>query len=127
MFFTGSYDPGEPHVEAVRLAQSRLVPARMGYGTGVSYINVNRNIIDPKTRRWWEGPNYDGPSDKTLWPYNTRRSPRPFNVALSFAMSGGWNQQVDQGLSSLIKVKSSGRILIYSAIRPQAQSIKIKQ
>ena len=38
----------------------------MGYGTGVSYINVNRNIIDPKTRRWWEGPNYDGPSDKTV-------------------------------------------------------------
>jgi hypothetical protein len=32
----------------------------------VSYINVNRNIIDPKTRRWWEGPNYDGPSDKTV-------------------------------------------------------------
>ncbi len=50
---------------------------------------------------------YRCPSDKTLWPYNTRRSPRPFNVALSFAMSGGWNQQVDQGLNSLIKVKSS--------------------
>jgi neutral ceramidase len=53
-------------VEAVRLAQERLAPARVGYGTGVSYINVNRNIIDPKTRRWWEGPNYDGPSDKTV-------------------------------------------------------------
>jgi hypothetical protein len=38
----------------------------MGYGTGVSYINVNRQIIDPKTRRWWEGPNYEGPSDKTV-------------------------------------------------------------
>jgi neutral ceramidase len=53
-------------VEAVRLAKERLAPARVGYGTGVSYINVNRNIIDPKTRRWWEGPNYDGPSDKTV-------------------------------------------------------------
>jgi hypothetical protein len=40
-------------VEAVRLAQQRLMPARMGYGTGVSYINVNRQIIDPKTNRWW--------------------------------------------------------------------------
>ncbi len=53
-------------VESVRLAKQRLAPARVGYGTGVSYINVNRNIIDPKTRRWWEGPNYDGPSDKTV-------------------------------------------------------------
>ncbi|HUF72679.1 MAG TPA: neutral/alkaline non-lysosomal ceramidase N-terminal domain-containing protein [Gammaproteobacteria bacterium] len=53
-------------VESVRLARQRLVPARVGFGTGVSYINVNRNIIDPETRRWWEGPNYDGPSDKTV-------------------------------------------------------------
>ena len=53
-------------VESVRLAKQKAVPARVGYGTGVSYINVNRNIIDPKTRRWWEGPNYDGPSDKTV-------------------------------------------------------------
>lgn len=53
-------------VESVRLAQQRLTPARMGYGTGVSYINVNRQIIDPKTSRWWEGPNYEGPSDKTV-------------------------------------------------------------
>jgi hypothetical protein len=53
-------------VESVRLAKQRLAPARIGYGNGVSYINVNRNIIDPKTRRWWEGPNYEGPSDKTV-------------------------------------------------------------
>jgi hypothetical protein len=52
--------------EAARLAQQNLAPARIGYGTGVSYINVNRNIIDPKTRRWWEGANYDGVSDKTV-------------------------------------------------------------
>jgi neutral ceramidase len=53
-------------VESVRQAKQRLVPARMGYGTGVSYINVNRNIVDRRTNRWWEGPNYDGPSDKTV-------------------------------------------------------------
>jgi len=53
-------------VESVRLARQKLAPARVGYGTGVSYINVNRNIIDPTTHRWWEGPNYDGPSDKTV-------------------------------------------------------------
>ena len=52
--------------ESVRLARQRLAPARLGYGSGVSYINVNRQIVDPKTNRWWEGPNYEGPSDKTV-------------------------------------------------------------
>ena len=53
-------------VNSVKQAKEKLQPAKIGYGEGVSYINVNRNIIDPKTRRWWEGPNYDGPSDKTV-------------------------------------------------------------
>ncbi len=50
----------------VKAAKDKLQPARIGYGTGVSYINVNRNIIDRKTNKWWEGANYDGPSDKTV-------------------------------------------------------------
>jgi len=62
--------PGDGYVdsivESVVQARARSVPAQIGYGVGVSYINVNRNIIDPETRRWWEGPNYDGPSDKTV-------------------------------------------------------------
>lgn len=62
--------PGDGYVddivESVIQARARMMPARIGYGEGVSYINVNRNIIDPETRRWWEGPNYDGPSDKTV-------------------------------------------------------------
>jgi neutral ceramidase len=52
--------------QSVKDAAAALQPAQMAYGTGVSYINVNRNIIDPETHRWWEGPNYDGPSDKTV-------------------------------------------------------------
>lgn len=52
--------------EAIRKAAAGMEPARMAYGSGVSYINVNRNIIDPETHRWWEGPNYEGPSDKTV-------------------------------------------------------------
>jgi hypothetical protein len=59
-------DYAQKIVESVRLAKQRLAPARLGYGTGVSYININRQIVDPKTGRWWEGPNYDGPSDKTV-------------------------------------------------------------
>lgn len=52
--------------DAVRQAAARLQPARMAFGTGQSWINVNRNIIDPESRRWWEGPNYEGASDKTV-------------------------------------------------------------
>jgi hypothetical protein len=61
--FAGSADQ---ILDAVRAAKENLRPARIGYGTGVSYINVNRNIIDRGTRKWWEGPNYEGPSDKTV-------------------------------------------------------------
>ncbi len=50
----------------IKAARDKLQPARIGYGTGVSYINVQRDIIDPKTHKWWEGANYDGPSDKTV-------------------------------------------------------------
>jgi hypothetical protein len=53
-------------VMSVKQAKEKLQPAKIGYGEGVSFINVNRNVIDPKTRRWWEGPNYEGPSDKTV-------------------------------------------------------------
>ena len=51
---------------AIKTAKDKLQPARIGYGTGVSYINVQRNIIDRKTNKWWEGASYDGPSDKTV-------------------------------------------------------------
>jgi neutral ceramidase len=67
---SGLMKPGRDYEEkifkSVKLAKEKLQPARIGYGAGVSYLNVNRNIIDPKTHRWWEGPNYDGPSDKTV-------------------------------------------------------------
>jgi neutral ceramidase len=52
---------------AVKDAQANMQPARIGWGTGVSYINVKRDLIDTKTRKWWEGPNYDGASDKKVY------------------------------------------------------------
>jgi hypothetical protein len=52
--------------QAIAQADAARRPVSVSFGTGVSYINVNRNIIDPETNRWWEGPNYDGPSDKTV-------------------------------------------------------------
>ncbi len=52
---------------AVKQAKEKMQPARIGWGTGVSYINVKRDLIDPKTRNWWEGPNYDGPADRSVY------------------------------------------------------------
>lgn len=51
---------------SIKQAKEKLQPARISYGTGVSYINVQRDKIDPVTHRWWEGSNYDGLSDKTV-------------------------------------------------------------
>jgi neutral ceramidase len=53
-------------MRSLRESVSRLQPARVAWGTGVAYINVNRDRVDPKTNRWWEGPNYEGTSDKTV-------------------------------------------------------------
>jgi neutral ceramidase len=53
-------------VDSVKLAKEKLQPARMSFGTGVSYINVQRDRIDPKTHGWWEGANYEGVSDKRV-------------------------------------------------------------
>jgi hypothetical protein len=53
-------------VEAARRAVARLQPARVGYGAGVSHLNVNRDAIHPETKRWYQGPNLAGESDKTV-------------------------------------------------------------
>ena len=95
--------PGQPAaayvqkiVESVRLAKQRLTAARIGYGTGVSYINVNRNIIDPQTKRWWEGPNYDGPSDKTVAVIKLESlNGTPIAVYYNYAMHGVAAGQLD--------------------------------
>jgi len=51
---------------ALTEANAALKPARMSYGEGVSYINVNRNMFDNDRGTWWEGANYDGISDKSV-------------------------------------------------------------
>ena len=102
---THTHSPGGPRgpdyaqkiVEAVRLAKQRLVPGRVGYGTGESYINVNRQIIDPKTGRWWEGPNREGPSDKTVavLKFETTAG-EPIAVYYNYAVHGVITGQLDQ-------------------------------
>ena len=48
---------------------------------------------------------YRCPSDKTLWRYGTRQSPRPFNVAMNLSLHGGWNGSVGAALRPGIVVK----------------------
>src|SRR5207244_2032770 len=65
--------------------------------TGESYINVNRQIIDPKTGRWWEGPNREGPSDKTVAvvKFETTTA-EPIAVYYNYAVHGVIAGQLDQ-------------------------------
>lgn len=53
-------------VKAVRLAQSRLQPARMGIGSGKAYLNINRREVVPGGTQETLGFNENGPSDKTV-------------------------------------------------------------
>lgn len=52
--------------DSVKMAKAKLQPARISFGTGLSYINIQRDMIDPVTHGWWEGANYAGLSDKTV-------------------------------------------------------------
>jgi neutral ceramidase len=53
-------------VEAVRQAQAKLQPARVGIGTGRAYLNINRRERMPNSGWWWLGKNPEGPSDRTV-------------------------------------------------------------
>jgi len=66
----GANPPPPPIVgqilDAVRQAKAKLQAARVGYGTGKSYLNVNRDAVDGESHLWTQAPNLDGPSDKTV-------------------------------------------------------------
>jgi neutral ceramidase len=82
---------------AVKTAAGRTVPARMAWGTGISNINVNRNIIDKKTHGWWEGPNYEGVSDKTVAVVRFEgKDGKPIGVLYNYAVHAVLNGQLDQ-------------------------------
>jgi hypothetical protein len=51
-------------VKAITEAKTKLRPARVGYGTTNLYINVNKEIF--AHGKWYQGPDPNGPSDKTL-------------------------------------------------------------
>jgi len=53
-------------LDAVKQAKAHLQPARVGFGTGLSYLNVSRDSIDADTHLWTQSPNLNGASDKTV-------------------------------------------------------------
>jgi neutral ceramidase len=52
--------------QAAKQAHDQMQPARIGYGEGNLFLNVNRDAIDEQTRLWAQEPNLKYPSDKTL-------------------------------------------------------------
>jgi neutral ceramidase len=65
-------------LDAVGQAKANLQPARVGFGTGKSYLNVNRDTIDS---------DLDGPSDKTVAVVEfLAPSGQPIAVYMDYAM-----------------------------------------
>ncbi len=85
-------DPSEQRVvdaivDAVHQAKSSLQPARMAFGTGAAYLNVNRDAIQPVTHLWTQAPNLVAPSDKTVAVLNFETlSGHPIGVYVNYAM-----------------------------------------
>jgi len=84
-------------MQAIGEAMADLQPARMAWGTGESYININRTMINPETGLWDEGPNYDGPSDKTVAVVNFETlAGEPIAVYYNYAVHGVIAGQLDE-------------------------------
>ncbi|MEQ9022107.1 MAG: hypothetical protein RLN82_05015 [Pseudomonadales bacterium] len=53
-------------LEAVIQARDNMQPALASYDTGISFLNVNRDAIDPESRKWVQGINMDGVVDRSV-------------------------------------------------------------
>lgn len=106
LLITGTHTHSGPRIEmnkmteyiyeAIKTAFGRMEPAKLSYGTGVSYINVNRNLWDDERRGWWEGPNYEGESDKTVSVMIFRKlNGEPLAVYYNYAMHAVAAGQLD--------------------------------
>ena len=82
--------------EAVKTAYENMIPAKVGFGNGVSYLNVKRDLFDPERGTWWEGPDYDGKSDKTVSVmYFEGMNGRPIATYFNYAMHAVITGQMD--------------------------------
>ena len=82
--------------QAIKQAWENRVPAKVGYGSGVSYLNVKRDLFDAERGTWWEGPDYDGKSDKTVAVvYFESMAGKPIAVYYNYAMHAVITGQLD--------------------------------
>ena len=74
-------------MDAVRKAKANLQPARVGFGTGFSYLNVSRDNISEETHLWTQAANLNAPSDKTVAVVTfTKPSGEPIAGYMNYAM-----------------------------------------
>ena len=74
-------------IAKVKTAYDKMEPAKVGFGSGVSYLNVKRDLFDAERGTWWEGPDYDGKSDKTVAVmYFQSMEGKPLAVLYNYAM-----------------------------------------
>ena len=74
-------------VKAVEEAKANLQPAEIGFGTGDVYLNVNRDAVNATTKLWYQGPNVNAPSDKTVAVVTIKKpSGEPIAVYFNYAM-----------------------------------------
>ena len=90
-------------IEAIRKAKDNMQPAKIGLGTGKTYVNINRREYSPDTG-WWLGYNADGPSDKTVTVIRIDAlSGKPIALLINYAVHavvmGGENYQLSGDLA----------------------------
>jgi hypothetical protein len=77
-------------VEAVQQAKAKLQPAKVGFGTGACYLNVNRDApLNDPNHLWTQAANLNGPSDKTVAVVTfTAPGGEPIAAYMNYAMHG---------------------------------------
>ena len=89
-------DLSERVFQVVKTAYQNMVPAKVGFGNGVCYLNTKRDLFDAERGSWWEGPDYDGKSDKTVSVmYFESMDGKPIATYFNYAMHAVITGQLD--------------------------------
>src|SRR5579862_1992044 len=96
-------------VQAVQEAKAKLQPAQMAFGTGMAYLNVNRDAIQPVTHLWTQAPNMLAASDKTVAVLKFETLARvPIAVYVNYAM-----HPINGYLSNFVSADFAGAMCRY--------------
>jgi len=62
----GGAEIGNWAVQVATDAMNSMEPAQIGYDTGELHLNINRDTIDPETKKWTQAGDVDGATDTEL-------------------------------------------------------------